>query len=111
LPNKWLPGIGPKTSERLNAAGLAQLRTLLFAQSTQSVSTLMLVVMVSWLVVVFMSFSLLSPSNLTANLSLAIAAVSVSGAIFLILELDRPFGGTVRISSEPMITALSEAGK
>ena len=26
LPNKWLPGIGPKTSAQLNAAGLAQIR-------------------------------------------------------------------------------------
>jgi len=26
LPNKWLPGIGPKTSLRLNAAGLALIR-------------------------------------------------------------------------------------
>src|SRR6266480_5850328 len=26
LPNHWLPGVGPKTSERLNAAGLAQIR-------------------------------------------------------------------------------------
>ena len=25
LPNKWLPGIGPKTSARLNAAGLAKI--------------------------------------------------------------------------------------
>src|SRR6266478_3080579 len=26
LPNKWLPGIGPTTSVRLNAAGLAEIR-------------------------------------------------------------------------------------
>jgi len=26
LPNKWLPGVGPKTSIRLNAAGLAEIR-------------------------------------------------------------------------------------
>src|SRR5271170_5563118 len=26
LPNKWLPGVGPKTSVRLNAAGLAKIR-------------------------------------------------------------------------------------
>src|SRR4051812_42317134 len=26
LPNKWLPGIGPKTSARLNAAGLARIQ-------------------------------------------------------------------------------------
>ncbi len=28
LPNRWLPGIGPKTSARLNAAGLAEIRHL-----------------------------------------------------------------------------------
>src|SRR5258706_10414922 len=26
LPNQWLPGVGPKTSVRLNAAGLAEIR-------------------------------------------------------------------------------------
>jgi hypothetical protein len=90
---------------------LAQLRTLLLAQSTPSVSKPMLVVVVSWLVVIFLSFSLLSPSNGTANLALVIASVSVAGAIFLILELDRPFSGMVRISSEPMVNALREAAK
>lgn len=28
LPNRWLPGVGPKTAERLNAAGLACVRHL-----------------------------------------------------------------------------------
>src|SRR5215475_11516822 len=90
---------------------LAQLRAQLVVQSTPSVSKPMLVVVVSWLVVIFLSFSLLSPSNATANLALVISAVSVAGAIFLILELDRPFSGMVRISSEPMVNALREAGK
>jgi hypothetical protein len=90
---------------------LAQLRTLLLVQSTPSISKPMLVVVISWLVVIFLSFSLLSPSNATANLALVISALSVAGAIFLILELDRPFSGMVRISSEPMVTALGEAGK
>jgi hypothetical protein len=88
------------------AMDLAQLRTLLLAQSTPSISKPMLVVVILWLVVLFLSFSLLSPSNATANLALAISAVSVAGAVFLILELDRPFSGIVRISSEPMVNAL-----
>ena len=25
LPNKWLPGVGPKTASQLNAAGLAHI--------------------------------------------------------------------------------------
>jgi hypothetical protein len=88
------------------AMDLAQLRTLLLAQSTPSISKPMLVVVILWLVVLFLSFGLLSPSNGTANLALVISAVSVAGAVFLILELDRPFSGLVRISSEPMVNAL-----
>ena len=33
------------------------------------------------------------------------------GAIFLILELDQPFGGVIRISSEPMVNALNQLAK
>jgi hypothetical protein len=90
---------------------LAQLRMLLFAQSTPSISKPMLVIVISWLVVIFLSFSLFAPSNATTYLALVISAVSVAGAIFLILELDRPFSGMVRISSDPMVNALRENGQ
>jgi len=42
---------------------------------------------------------------------LIISAFAVSGAIFLILELDQPFGGLIGISSEPMVNALHQLGK
>ncbi len=93
------------------AVELAQLRSLLYAQSVPSISKPMLVVVVSWLVVIFLSFSLVSPPNATAALALTVAALSVSGAIFLILELDHPFGGLIQISSEPMQNALTQAVK
>jgi hypothetical protein len=35
----------------------------------------------------------------------------VAGAIFLILELDQPFGGLVKISSQPMVNALKHLAK
>ena len=90
------------------AVDLAQLRTLLHAQALASISRPMLVVVVSWLVIIFFSFSLLAPPNATANLALIVSALSVAGAIFLILELDRPFGGLIRVSSDPMLHALSQ---
>ena len=93
------------------AVELAQLRTLLAAQSVPSISKPLLVVVVAWLVVIFLSFSLVAPPNATAALSLLVAALSVSGAIFLILELDQPFGGLIQISSEPMRKALVQIGK
>ena len=47
----------------------------------------------------------------TATLALVMAVLAVSGAIFLILELDQPFGGLIQISSEPMLNALSHLAK
>ena len=93
------------------ATELAQLRSLLGAQSVPSISTPMLIILVSWLVVIFVGFSVLAPPNPTVIFALMVSALAVSGAIFLILELDQPFGGFLRISSEPMVNALDQRAK
>ena len=90
------------------AGDMAQTRSLLAAQSVPSVSQAMLTILVSWLVVIFVGFSVLAPPNATTVLALTISALAVSGAIFLILELDQPFGGLIGISSEPMLKALHQ---
>jgi len=90
------------------AGDVAQTRSLLAAQSVPSVSQPMLIILVSWLVVIFVGFSVLAPPNATTVLALMISALAVSGAIFLILELDQPFGGLIGISSEPMLKALHQ---
>lgn len=93
------------------ATELGQLRSLLAAQAAASISMPMLIILVSWLVVIFLGFSVLAPPNATVILALMVAALAVSGAIFLILELDQPFGGLIRISSEPMLNALHQLAK
>jgi len=93
------------------ATDIGQLRSLLAAQAVPSISTPMLIILVSWLVVIFLGFSVLAPPNVATMLALTISALAVSGAIFLILELDQPFGGILRISSEPMRNALSQFSK
>jgi hypothetical protein len=90
------------------AGDVAQTRSLLVAQSVPSVSPAMLIILVSWLVVIFVGFSVLAPPNATTVFALMISALAVSGAIFLILELDQPFGGLIGISSEPMLKALHQ---
>ena len=42
---------------------------------------------------------------------LAFSALSVSGALFLILEMDRPFEGLLRISGDPMHYAVAHMGQ
>src|SRR5437867_113320 len=93
------------------ATELGQLRSLLAAQAAASISIPMLIILVSSLVVIFLGFSVLAPPNATVILALMIAALAVAGAIFLILELDQPFAGLIRISSEPMLNALSQLAK
>src|SRR6266566_2010000 len=90
---------------------LAQLRSLLIAQSIPSISIPMLIILVSWLVVIFLGFSVLAPPNATTTVALIASAFSVACAIFLILELDQPFGGLIRIPSQPMVNVLSHLAK
>jgi membrane-bound ClpP family serine protease len=71
----------------------------------------MLVVVVAWLVLIFVGFSAIAPPNATARLSLVASALCSAGAIFLILELDRPFDGLLHISSEQMMKVLTQLGK
>ena len=90
---------------------LGQERLLLFAQSGSSVSRPFLVIVVFWLTVLFVSFGLFAPRNATATVTLLLAAISVAGALFLILDLDRPFSGLMQISSVPLRNALAVLGK
>jgi hypothetical protein len=63
-------------------------------------------VLVFWLAIIFLSFSLFSPLNPTLIAALFVFACSASGAIFLVLELGQPFTGLMQISSEPLRHAL-----
>jgi hypothetical protein len=90
---------------------IGQLRSLMQSESTTSISKAMLVVVVLWLVMIFIGFSLIAPANATANFALIASALGAAGAIFLILGLDHPFSGLMRISSEPMLNVLRQLGK
>lgn len=92
------------------AMNLGQTRWLLFAQSGSSISKPFLVIVVFWLTVLYMSFGLFAPRNGTAFTTLLISAFSVAGAMFLILDLDRPFSGFMRIPDTPLRNALAVLG-
>ncbi len=48
---------------------------------------------------------------MTAKSVLFICALSVSGFIYLILELNNPLEGTIKVSSTPLYKALYLIGK
>jgi Protein of unknown function (DUF4239) len=99
-------------SQALNIGmDVGKTRWLMYAQEATSVSMPLLVVLVLWLTVIFISFGLFAPFNATVVASLFISALSVSGAIFLILEMYEPYAGLVEISSAPLRAALAHLGQ
>jgi hypothetical protein len=93
------------------AIGLGQTRWLMAAQQATSVSKPFLVVLVFWLTVLFISFGLYAPRNATVIAAFFFAALSVSGAIFLILEMYTPYAGIIHISSAALRNALAHLGQ
>jgi hypothetical protein len=91
-------------------ASIAQTRLRLFAQKDGSIPVPFLVVLVFWLMVLLGGAGLLAPRNVTVVGVLIVCALSVSCALFLILELDRPFEGIMRVPSAPLREALARLG-
>jgi Protein of unknown function (DUF4239) len=89
---------------------LARSRWLMIEQNESGIPTAFLVVVVFWLTVLFASFGLFSPWNPTVVATHFVCALSVAGAMFLIIDLDAPFGGLIQISSTPLKNALSQIG-
>ncbi len=67
-----------------------------------------LVVLVFWLTIIFLSFTLQTDPN--RDWASTIFALSATGALYLILELSQPFSGLLQISNEPLRTALLPLG-
>jgi len=87
---------------------LLQARWLLSEQGGSGIPLPFLILLIFWLTIVFASFGLFAPLNTTAVAVLFICALAVSGGITMILELNSPFSGLVRISAEPMRQALAQ---
>ena len=69
------------------------------------------VLMVFWLTIIFTSFGLFSPRNATVITVLLICALSAAGSLFLIIELDTPYQGLIKVSSAPLRNALAHLGQ
>jgi uncharacterized membrane protein YqjE len=92
------------------AVQLAQTRLALFTQSNESIPVPFLTILIFWLTVIFASFGLfVRPVPIVVG-TFAVGALSVSGALFLILEMDQPFAGIFQISTDTLSNALAPLG-
>jgi hypothetical protein len=114
-----IQGLSPKNDTQRSLQGqalsmamdLGKTRWLMYEQAITSISIPLLVVLVLWLAAIFVSFGLFAPFNATVVASLFVSALSVSGAIFLILEMYTPYAGLIQLSSAPLRAALAHLGQ
>ena len=81
-------------------AAIVRSRLVLFEQTDDRLPLPFLVLLVFWLTLLFASFSLFSPLNLTTMAAIVLVAISAGGAIFLVLEMNEPFSGLMQIPAE-----------
>jgi hypothetical protein len=91
---------------------MAEARWLLVEQRGESTVALpFLVILVFWLTIIFLSFGLFSRINATVVTVLLACALSAAGSIFLIIEMDRPTEGLMKVSDAPLRKAFDSLGK
>lgn len=99
---------GLKAQAATLAADIGQIRMQMLSQAVPSIPKLLLIMVDCWLATIFFCFALIAPPNSTTALALSAAALSVAGAVFLVLELDQPLGGIIKISSQPLTHAIQQ---
>ena len=116
--NQFLMSLTPKTDAQkqmlstANAAAsqIEQTRVLMMLQLAGGINWAMLAIVMCWSLLLFCGYGLVSPVNATVVASLALGAVAVASAIFLIIELSQPYTGLIKIppgAIEETIKALS----
>jgi hypothetical protein len=86
---------------------LAQSRWLLVETTQHEPPKAFLVVLLLWLTILYVCYGLISPRNGTVRVVYFISALSIAGAVFLILEMSTPLTGIIKVSSAPLQKALS----
>jgi len=93
------------------SSDLVQSRWLVIEQAQSALPVPFLVVLLFWLSMLHLSFGLFAARNATVITVLLISALSVSGAIFIILEMSHPLQGMVKVSSAPLRKAVEHLGQ
>lgn len=90
---------------------LRQSRWVLIQREQRVIPLPFLVVLLFWLTALHISFGLFAPRNATVITVMFVSALSVSGAIFIVLDMTHPLQGVITVSGAPMQKALELLGQ
>jgi hypothetical protein len=108
----WTPNTEAEREGRTNALRLTvelqRTSRLLAVQQSSQAPTPFLVVVIFWVGMLFLSYAIFAPRNATVVAAIVVAAISVSVAVNLIFDMDRPFSGFIRVAPTAMQQALDQ---
>lgn len=115
----YIASLDPKTpAQRQFAAAAAadagvieQTRVLISMQLASPISWPLVVIVVSWALILFCGFGLLSRITGTTLAALGFGAFAVGSALFMVLELSHPLGGVFRVPSAAVDQMLELIGR
>jgi hypothetical protein len=87
------------------------IRWLQIEQAQADLPLAFLVILLFWLTTLHLSFGLLAPRNATVLSMMFISALALATAMYLIVEMNRPMSGAIKVSSGPIRKALEHLGR
>ena len=87
---------------------LTELRWLIASTRRGTIPLPLVALVVASLMLVFASYAWRAPSNAAVASSFVVASLLLTAAIVLILDMDRPFTGPVRVSADPVLRAIAD---
>jgi hypothetical protein len=103
---RWLRSNALQLSQNI-----AEARWLVVEQGGGSIQWPFLAILVFWLAAILASFGLFAPVNGSVITALFVCALSMAGAIYLIVEMDEAYSVIIKLSSAPLHTALDQLGR
>jgi len=103
---QWLQAQALQLTSRME-----ETRWLLVQESAIRTPLLLMVVMLFWFTIIFASFGLFAPRNMTAIAVILLCSIGVGSAIRVTTDLQTPFEGLIRISGAPLADALEATNR
>src|SRR5208282_3414032 len=114
-----LAALHPSTDAQTQALAAAKATVESIGQSrlqmsfalASPISIPLIVIVASWATFLFFGYGLMSGGNITSFIAVAVGALAVASAAYLILDLSSPYSGIFRASSAPLEQVLAVMGK
>lgn len=68
-------------------------------------------VLAAWLIVIFSGFGYQAPLNALVVVIFVVSAALIAGTLYLVMDMEQPFRGTIRVSPAPLERALVEMAR